>query len=39
MNSIAISTELKKVNEIFRQNGFKAYLVGGAVRDIIPSRL
>ena len=35
MNSIAIPTELKKVNEIFRQNGFKAYLVGGAVRDII----
>ncbi len=35
MNSIAIPSELKKVNEIFKRNGFKAYLVGGAVRDII----
>lgn len=35
MNSIAIPSELKKVNEIFKANGFKAYLVGGAVRDIL----
>lgn len=26
---------LKKMNGIFRKNGFKAYLVGGAVRDMI----
>ena len=38
MNSIAIPQELKKVNEIFTENGFKAYLVGGAVRDILRNK-
>lgn len=33
MNAIAIPSELRKVNQIFKENGFKAYLVGGAVRD------
>ncbi|MCR5763279.1 MAG: HD domain-containing protein [Treponema sp.] len=32
---IAIPNELKKVNELFKRNGFEAYLVGGAVRDMI----
>lgn len=32
---INIPLELKKVNEIFSSNGFKAYLVGGAVRDML----
>lgn len=35
MNKIKIPDELKKMNEIFSQNGFEAYLVGGAVRDIL----
>lgn len=35
MKSIAIPAQLKKLNEIFRSNGFEAYLVGGAVRDIL----
>ncbi len=32
---IPIPNELKKVNDLFKKNGFKAYLVGGAVRDMI----
>ncbi|MBR1912878.1 MAG: HD domain-containing protein [Treponema sp.] len=32
---ISIPAELKKVNELFTKNGFKAFLVGGAVRDMI----
>lgn len=35
MKNIQIPYELKKMNEIFCSNGFKAYLVGGAVRDTI----
>lgn len=35
MDSIKIPLILKRMNEIFEQNGFKAYLVGGAVRDTI----
>ena len=35
MNRIRIPHELKKMNELFRQNGFEAYLVGGAVRDTL----
>lgn len=35
MKKIHIPSELKKVNEIFEANGFKAYLVGGAVRDML----
>lgn len=35
MNKIKIPDELKKMNEIFSQNGFEAYLVGGAVRDML----
>ena len=30
-----IPHELKKMNEIFSANGYKAYLVGGAVRDLL----
>lgn len=35
MNRIRIPSDLAKVNDIFKKNGFKAYLVGGAVRDIL----
>ncbi len=35
MNKIRIPYELQKMNRIFRDNGFEAYLVGGAVRDIL----
>ncbi|MCR5621086.1 MAG: HD domain-containing protein [Treponema sp.] len=35
---IRIPDELVKVNKIFNANGFKAYLVGGAVRDIFMGR-
>ena len=35
MTSIKIPEELKKVDEIFSSHGYKAYLVGGAVRDMI----
>ncbi len=35
MNRIRIPYELQKMNAIFRENGFEAYLVGGAVRDMI----
>lgn len=33
-NKIQIPDILKKFNSIFEEHGFKAYLVGGAVRDI-----
>lgn len=32
---VKIPEELLKIGGIFRKNGFKAYLVGGAVRDMI----
>ncbi len=32
---IHIPEDLKKVNEIFQAHGYKAYLVGGAVRDML----
>lgn len=35
MKSIKIPETLKKLNEIFDKNGFEAYLVGGAVRDVL----
>lgn len=35
MKSIKIPEILKKINAIFAQNGFEAYLVGGAVRDVL----
>lgn len=35
MKKIKIPHELQKMNEIFSRNGFEAYLVGGAVRDVI----
>ncbi len=35
MKSIKIPETLKKLNEIFAKNGFEAYLVGGAVRDVL----
>ena len=35
MKSIKIPEILKKLNSIFVQNGFEAYLVGGAVRDVL----
>ena len=34
-NQIKIPHELKKMNELFEKAGFEAYLVGGAVRDMI----
>ena len=34
-NKINIPTTLKKINSIFEKNGFEAYLVGGAVRDVL----
>ena len=35
MNAIKIPAELKKMDEIFSASGHKAYLVGGAVRDVL----
>ena len=35
MKSLKIPQVLKKMNSIFQSNGFEAYLVGGAVRDMI----
>lgn len=35
MNHIKIPDILKKMNKIFVQHGYKAYLVGGAVRDML----
>ncbi len=35
MNKIQIPYELKKMNGLFTSNGFEAFLVGGAVRDIL----
>lgn len=35
MKSIKIPELLKKLNDIFVKNGFEAYLVGGAVRDVL----
>lgn len=35
MNQIKIPPVLGKMNEIFSKAGFKAYLVGGAVRDML----
>lgn len=35
MRSVRIPEPLRKMNAIFRENGFEAHLVGGAVRDMI----
>ena len=35
MKSVKIPVQLKKMQEIFAKNGHKAYLVGGAVRDML----
>ncbi len=35
MDHIKIPAELKKMNDIFTSHGYEAYLVGGAVRDMI----
>jgi putative nucleotidyltransferase with HDIG domain len=35
MKEIKIPYELKKMNAIFKDHGFEAYLVGGAVRDML----
>lgn len=35
MKQLKIPSELKKMNEIFLRGGFEAYLVGGAVRDML----
>lgn len=35
MKKIKIPYELKKINSIFREAGFEAFLVGGAVRDLL----
>lgn len=34
-NHIALAPVLKKMNEVFSASGYQAYLVGGAVRDIL----
>lgn len=38
MNKIKIPVILQKMNNIFEKNGFKAYLVGGAVRDMFMNK-
>ena len=38
MNNIKIPVILQKMNNIFEKNGFKAYLVGGAVRDMFMNK-
>ena len=38
MNKIKIPVILQKMNNIFEKNGFKAYLVGGAVRDMFKNK-
>ena len=35
MKRIPIPAELRKMNAIFAANGYEAYLVGGAVRDVL----
>lgn len=35
MKAIKIPAPLKKMNEIFVEHGYEAYLVGGAVRDVL----
>lgn len=35
MNHVKIPPVLRKMNDFFESNGFKAYLVGGAVRDML----
>lgn len=35
MKTIKIPTELQKMNNFFKNKGFEAFLVGGAVRDMI----
>ncbi len=39
MKSIKIPTVLQKMNEVFESAGFEAWLVGGAVRDIIRGKM
>ena len=34
-NKIKIPEVLKKINKVFKKNGFECYLVGGAVRDFL----
>lgn len=34
-NTIKIPEVLKKINKVFKKNGFECYLVGGAVRDFL----
>lgn len=38
MNKIKIPVILQKMNNIFEKNGYKAYLVGGAVRDMFMNK-
>lgn len=38
MNKIKIPVILQKMNNIFEKNGFNAYLVGGAVRDMFMNK-
>ena len=35
MKCVQIPSNLKKMNQFFENAGFKAYLVGGAVRDML----
>ena len=35
MKKIKIPFVLQKLNSVFEENGYEAYLVGGAVRDVL----
>ncbi len=39
MDYIGIPSVLKKMNRLFEESGFKAYLVGGAVRDCLMKKI
>ena len=33
--NLAIPTDIQEIKNVFKQNGFKLYVVGGAVRDAL----
>lgn len=37
-HKIEVSDSIKRIHQIFKNNGFKLYLVGGAVRDTLTNR-
>lgn len=39
MKKIKIPFVLQKMNSVFEENGFEAYLVGGAVRDVLMGKI